>query len=118
MESKIIYKVKKKDEEKIEISTKYCKIEVDTYDNLRKVLNMIGSKWATPNKIENLYKLVMQGFNVKLYEAENNYNLIVYKNRSSINFTSSKEQGTAIVLIQAEDWAEEMLKELDQGHNI
>ena len=68
--------------------------------------------------LDNLQKLLEEGFKIRIDETEKGYKLIVRKATCSTSFSATKEQGVANVLYQAEDWAEEMLKELDQGHNI
>lgn len=66
----------------------------------------------------NLYALIKKGFSIRLDEIENGYQLIVRKGNSAISFTATKRQGVSKVLIEAEEWAETMLEELEKGNNI
>lgn len=111
MANKLIYKVKKNSEDSINIYTKYTIYGICTVKTFYRTLNILGTLYAAPSNIDNLYELVLSGFKFSLYETENSYNLIVYKNKSSISFTSSKDRGTANVLIQAEEWAKTFLEE-------
>ena len=70
------------------------------------------------NELQNLHQLLSQGFSFRLDEAVDSYTLIVSKGTSSISFNSLKEYGVTNLLLEAEDWAAEMLEELDKNNTI
>ncbi len=70
--------------------------------------------WAQ-STFSNLSELIQQDFIVRIDRTKNGYKLIASKGACSISFNSSEEKGIVNVVKQAEDWAAEMLDELDKS---
>ena len=62
--------------------------------------------------------IVLHDFKLNLTELEKAYRLVVYKNTSSTSFETSKENKIETLFLQAEEWAQTMLEELNKGNNI
>ena len=71
--------------------------------------------WAQ-STFSNLKELIKQGFVVRIDKNEKGYNLIVSKGKCSIAFNAPEEKGIVNVVLQAEDWAVEMLEQLNCGN--
>lgn len=62
--------------------------------------------------MEDLAHLLEQGFTLKIYENENEFKVVISKGSSAAVFEASKQNGVVDALMQANDWAEQMLIEL------
>lgn len=62
--------------------------------------------------MEDLGHLLEQGFTLKIYENENGFKVVISKGSSAAVFEALKQNGVVDALMQANDWAEEMLIEL------
>ena len=89
-------------------------------DIIKQDLEYIGFKKeqiiGINQSLQNLKTLITeQGFKLRLDETEKGYKLIANKGVCSASFLANKEQGVENVLQQAEDWAEELLEELNKN---
>lgn len=64
--------------------------------------------------LDNLHRLIEKGFTLRIDEIDNKYSLIISKGNCSTNFTAKKEQGIAAVLIEAEEWAEVFINDINE----
>ena len=62
--------------------------------------------------MEDLAHLLEQGFTLKIYENENGFKVVISKGSSAAVFEALKQNGVIDALMQANDWAEQMLIEL------
>ena len=81
-------------------------------------INPINSKEAvkiiiSENEFNNLDALLEKKFIIKIYSIETGYRVVITKDTCSTTFEATKEEGIVEALIQAEDWAEEMLIQLN-----
>ena len=70
------------------------------------------------NSLESLHKLMKKGFAIRFDEMEDFYSIIISKSVSSANFKTAKDKGVTQLLIEAENWATEMLEELEHNNTI
>ena len=59
-----------------------------------------------------------KGFAIRFDEMEDFYSIIISKSVSSANFKTAKDKGVTQLLIEAENWATEMLEELECNNTI
>ena len=131
MASKIVYKVEFDKETKNAIK---IKTEIDTWRvGLKESFSEVMD-WGTrmscyecdskklvqaEDKLKNLKTLIVDyGFKLTLSENEKEYTLVVHKPKCSISFSGKKEAGITGLLIQAEEWAEAMLEELNGAKTL
>lgn len=90
---------------------------IEDYDTYQRLMLGLGGARRIIGDCENLKELIKLGFVVRLDDAEDKYNLFVSKDSNSITFSSPKKLGSCgavcDVLCQAEEWAEELLDEID-----
>lgn len=131
MASKLIYRVEfdKQTKDAIKIKT-----EIDTWRVCFKEPFSEIMDWGTrmscydidsqklvqgEDKLRNLKHLIIKhGFKLTLSETEKLYNLVVHKTKCSISFSAEKEDGIPTLLLQAEEWAEVMLEELNDTQEL
>lgn len=87
-------------------------LSVVFYYVLNKKLELLKDWKKNKISLKNLSQIIEKNFKVNIHESEDEYILIVLKDKSSIRFAAKKEQGISNVLAQAEDWAETMLEDL------
>lgn len=61
--------------------------------------------------LTNLTELIAHGFTFRLGQNERAFNIIVAKDNSSTTFVGEKRNGIASILMQAEDWAEDLIEQ-------
>ena len=65
------------------------------------------------NRYDNVKELLKHGFTIRIDKTENEYGLIVSKGKCSTSFSVKKDKGIAKLLIQADDWAQTLLEDLN-----
>ena len=75
------------------------------------LLNIQGVNNAVPQNLENLHILVEKGFTIRIDEVEDHLRFFAFKGNASTSFGVSKEMGISRLLLNAEDFAEEFIKE-------
>ena len=130
MEKKLILKLKlnKEDKDSLRLKTEDDECNVlytkGTDNALLRLLQLMDldeqeiEKLEQITKLDNLLTLIKQGFTIRLDEVKDHIRFIAFKGNASITFGVSKEQGIAKVLMEAEDWAEEFLKEANNTKTI
>lgn len=118
MEKKLILKLKLSNKDRMLIKTSDNTYEVANSETLSNVITMIcsllniqGVNNAVPRNLENLQELVKQGFTIRIDELDDHLRFMDFKDKASITFGVSKEMGISRLLHNAEDFAEEFLKE-------
>lgn len=123
MEKKLVLKLKRDKEIKdlMVLQTEDKKYDVAYFEEgyiLLNIFELIGIDFNEIDKIETttslncLVKLISKGFSIRVDESEKGYNLIVSRDKCSMNFTATKEQGFAKVMIDAENWSQTLLEEI------
>lgn len=123
MEKKLVLKLKRDKEIKdlMVLQTQDEKYDIAYFEEgyiLLNIFELIGIDFDEIDKIEattslnSLVKLISKGFSIRVDESEKGYNLIVSRDKCSMNFTATKEQGFAKVMIDAENWSETLLEEI------
>ena len=130
MENKLILKLKLNNEDK---SSMILQTEQDKFQisdkGMKKffisVLDLAGVDYKTVDKLaetedlHNLHLLIKKGFTIRIDEIKDDHlRFMAFKGNASITFGVSKEQGISKVLLEAEDWATEMLEELSHNKSL
>ena len=62
--------------------------------------------------LKNLFELIQKGFTIRVDEVEDHLRFFAYKGQASTSCGVSKEMGISRLLLNAEDFAEELLEDL------
>lgn len=131
MDNKLIFKVgfDKQTKDAIKIDTNIDNWRADFKDPFGEVMDWVIRSCCydyESKKLKGDYDklgflktlIVAYGFKLTLKQVERIYRLVIYKNTSSISFETSKENKIETLLLQAEEWAKDMLEELNSSNNI
>lgn len=81
------------------------------------ILELMGRDTAAHRLVKegyhltNLTELIAHGFTFRLGQNDRAFNIIVAKDNCSTTFVGEKRNGIASVLMQAEDWAEDLIEQ-------
>ena len=122
MASKLIFKLKSDSEKLMVLQTEQKKFQISD-DGMRKffisVLDLAGIDYrevdnlATTTDLSNLHLLIKEGFAIRVDELNDHIRFIASKDQASMSFGVSKEMGISRLLLDAEDFAEELLESLN-----
>ena len=129
MEKKLILKLKLNKEDKSRMimqvgEENYNLVFLKGSNVLLGVLDLINvdgeeiDKISEVTDLKNLFELIQKGFTIRIDEMGDELRFTSYIDKASTGFIVSKEQGISKLLLDAEDWAETMLEDLNKCNNL
>lgn len=124
MDKKLILKLKlnKEDKSSMIMQTEQDKFQISD-EGMKKffisVLDLAGvdykvvDKLAETEDLRNLHLLIKKGFTIRIDEVEDHLRFMAFKGNASTSCGVSKSMGISSLLKNAEDFAEEFLKDLN-----
>ena len=127
MQKKLILKLKLYNEKNMILQTEQKKFQISD-EGMKKFLisslDLAGIDYREVDNLgettdlENLHQLIKQGFTIRIDEIGDELRFTAYIDKASTGFIVSKEQGISRLLLNAEDWAETMLEDLNKSNNL